>query len=194
MLEQLVERGGYLALFLGMLIEGEAVLLAAGALAHRGLFSFSWVVVTALAGGLCSDLLWYSIGRRYGTGFIQKRARLARHSAAVQHWMNRAGLLFVIGFHFMYGLRTIAPLIFGASRFSAQRFILLDLVGLIAWALSVAGVGYGLGASLHKLLGRAIKPEGALVLGLSVAAIIGVMTQRRIVARRRAANGTPPNA
>lgn len=189
MLEQLVERGGYLALFLGTLIEGETVLLAAGALAHRGLLSFPWVIATALAGGLCSDLLWYSIGRRFGGAFIQKRARLARHAATVQRWMHRAGPLFVVAFHFLYGLRTVTPLVLGASRFSAQRFLLLDLIGVIAWALSVAGFGFGFGASLHALLGRATRPEEALVVGLLVAIIVGFVTRRCIVSRRRATSG-----
>lgn len=43
----LIATYGYYALFLGTLLEGETVLVAAGYAAHRGLLELPWVIVIA---------------------------------------------------------------------------------------------------------------------------------------------------
>ena len=51
-MEALLLKYGYILLFLGVAVEGEAALLAAALLAHRGLFSLPIVILVAVAANL----------------------------------------------------------------------------------------------------------------------------------------------
>jgi len=61
---------GYAIVFLGVLLEnagvpvpGETILLAAGFLAHQGLFSLPWVITLAVAAAILGDNAGYWVGR-----------------------------------------------------------------------------------------------------------------------------------
>ncbi|RYZ52689.1 MAG: DedA family protein, partial [Proteobacteria bacterium] len=69
MFESLILQWGYLALAIGTLLEGETILIAAGAMAHKGLLSLPIVIVVAILGGFTGDVIWYFVGRKYGNPF-----------------------------------------------------------------------------------------------------------------------------
>ena len=69
----LLNHYGYLAVLAGTFLEGETVLLVAGALAREGYMSLFWVGLSAFMGGLGSDQLMFALGRRYGPAFLAKR-------------------------------------------------------------------------------------------------------------------------
>src|SRR3954471_8628857 len=102
MLESLIARWGYLGVGLGTCVEGEATVLAAGALAHKGLLVARWVCFAAFLGTVFADQVWFWIGRRFGSSFLQKRPKLAAHSARVQRWLERFGAAFVMSLRFLY--------------------------------------------------------------------------------------------
>jgi membrane protein DedA with SNARE-associated domain len=63
---ELVQTYGYLAVFLGSLIEGDALVLVASFLAYLGKLDLLWVMVAAFFGTWLSDIIWFMLGR-YGT-------------------------------------------------------------------------------------------------------------------------------
>ena len=83
----LLNHYGYLAVLAGTFLEGETVLLVAGALAREGYMSLFWVGLSAFMGGLGSDQLMFALGRRYGPAFLAKRPRLRRaaEKSAARH-------------------------------------------------------------------------------------------------------------
>jgi membrane protein DedA with SNARE-associated domain len=186
MLEHLLARWGYLAVFIGTALEGEAIVLVAAAVAHRGLLSPWLVGLSAFAGSVVSDQLWFLLGARAGQRWLARRPRLQKQVAIVEHWIRRWGTSFVIGFRFLYGLRTISPIVLGASGYSPARFVPLNLFGAALWAACFASLGYGLGATLHTLLGRATHPEEAAVIAIGVALALLIVTRRRERAATRA--------
>ncbi|MDB4973433.1 MAG: DedA family protein [Myxococcaceae bacterium] len=179
MLDALVLRWGYLAVGVGTMLEGETVLLAAGAMAHKGLLALPYVMLSAFAGGLANDLMWFTVGRHAGRAFITKRPRLAKHAAVVDRWIERSGTLFVLTFRFLPGVRTVGPILLGASSYSSARFMVLNALGAAVWSALVAFVGYGLGASIHALLGRATRPEEAALAALAVAVALWLFVSHR---------------
>jgi membrane protein DedA with SNARE-associated domain len=179
MLVALVLRWGYLAVGVGTMLEGETVLLAAGAMAHRGLLKLPWVMLAAFVGGVANDMLWYLVGRKAGRAFIVRRPRLAKHAGVVDRWIKRNSTLFVLAFRFLPGVRTVGPILLGAGDFPVPRFVLLNAVGAACWSVLVAFFGYGLGASLHAMLGRATHPEEAAALALVLAVALYLLVKRR---------------
>src|SRR5438552_15030682 len=61
--ELLLLKYGYLLLFVGVIFEGEAVLIAGSFLASRGYFNISTVALVALAANTMSAQFYYKIGR-----------------------------------------------------------------------------------------------------------------------------------
>jgi membrane protein DedA with SNARE-associated domain len=170
MLEGLIVRFGYLAIGLGTFFEGEAVLLAAGAIAHKGLLSLPGVVCSAALGSLAWGQLWFHIGRLLGGPLIERRPAWRARAAEGERFLVRYGSVFVLGFRFVSGMGTLAPALLGASRYPAGRFVSLDVWGAVVWAAAFAGAGWGLGAGLSGLFGRDIPWPRlvAAVLGLSL--------------------------
>ena len=66
---------GYLALFLGTVLEGETVVFLAGLAAHHGYLSFQAVVAVAVIGGFLGDQVFLFLGRRYGNRVTIKGER-----------------------------------------------------------------------------------------------------------------------
>ena len=100
-LEYLISQYGYIALFIGVFIEGETILIAAGFAARLGHLSLTWVILIAFAGSLAGDQFYFFLGRVRGKTFLQKRprweAKVKRAWALFEHYRT----LVIVGFRFM---------------------------------------------------------------------------------------------
>ena len=68
----------------------------------------------------------------------------------------------ILGFRFLYGLRTITPFIIGASRISPLRFLILNILGASIWAIVIGVIGYLFGHTIELFIGD-IKKYALLV-------------------------------
>jgi membrane protein DedA with SNARE-associated domain len=185
-LEAFIAHWGYLAIVVGTFLEGEAVLVVAGAMAHRGVLSLPWVMVAAFVGSLLGDQLWFLLGRRYGTPWIARRPKIQARTEVVQTWLRKYGTAFVIGFRFLYGLRSVTPALLGASGYHARRFAVLNVLGAAIWSAAFAGFGYGIGAGMKAMLARHGHMHELTATGLAVALISAALVIWRVGKRRRA--------
>lgn len=183
MLEAFVARFGYLAIGLGTFLEGETVLLAGGAFAHKGLLSLPGVIVAAFVGSLAGDQLWFFAGRHFGRRVIERRPRWKAQVARIDGFVARFGTAFVLGFRFLYGLRSVTPLFLGASGYPALRFALFNVIGAAVWAVGFGVGGWALGATLATVLRRSVHVEEAL-LGAVVLVAAGWAGSRALRRRR----------
>lgn len=184
-LASLIARWGYAAVAVGVFFEGETILLVAGAMAHRDLLSLPGVVVAAFAGSLLGDQLWFHLGHRYGRRFTERRPSWRKRAARVEALLTRYGTFFVIAFRFMYGFRTITPIVLGVTGYSAARFTLLNAVGAALWAIAFSAAGYGLGAGLKGMLGRATHVEELVLAALAAGVLLWLASLAVRAARRR---------
>lgn len=171
-LADLVAQYGYAAVFAGSLLEGETILLLAGAAAHSGYLSFAVVVVIAFCAGTLGDQILFGVGRRYGASLLRRYPRLATRVAPAQRLIRRHQNWLIVGVRFMYGLRLIGPFAIGMSEVPARRFVLLNLLGAAIWAPLVVGAGYLFGHALGWLFARMERLE-LIALG-GVALLVGV--------------------
>jgi membrane protein DedA with SNARE-associated domain len=151
-LEYMVSQYGYIALFIGVFLEGETILILAGIAAHLGDLSLTWVILIAFAGSLAGDQFYFFLGRVKGKAFLRKRpgweAKVKRVWALFAHYRT----LLILGFRFMYGLRSVTPFAFGLSGISGIRFFVLNAIGATVWSVAVAFVGYLFGAVARAVL------------------------------------------
>jgi membrane protein DedA with SNARE-associated domain len=183
-IEALIARWGYLAVGVGTFLEGETVLIASSALAHRGLLSLPWVMIVAFVGSVSGDQFWFHIGRRFGAKIIRRRERWRRHSERVQRQLRRFGWVFVLGFRFVYGIRTVTPVFLGTTGYPSGRFLILNAIGGAIWAASFGTLGWALGASLELVISRTARIE-EIVAATLVVVVAAWLVGRRFFRRSR---------
>lgn len=145
---------GLMLVFAGALIEGETIILLAGVLAHEGVLPFSWTVGTAAVGAFSGDQIWFRLGRRYGSDALTRFPRLVRYADKVRPWLKRKSDWIAASSRFVYGTRSVAPLLLGAHEYPGMRFALINSISASLWAFVVAGLGYLIGSGAEQLLGR----------------------------------------
>lgn len=163
---------GYLFVFLGSIAEGDATLLAAAFLAHRGYMQFAWVLILAFLGTVIASQVSFEFGRRKG------RAKLAAYSTAasrierISQWTSRFGGAFVLASRFLFGFRTLAPVVCGATGMNPLRFTIWNLAGAAIWTLAFGIAGYS-GAQLLTLFMTDIRRhEKAIAIGIAISALL----------------------
>jgi membrane protein DedA with SNARE-associated domain len=155
----LIERYGYLIVFLGVMLEGigiplpgETVLITAGALAHRGSLTLWETMVMGSLGAVMGGQAGYLIGRFGGRPFV---LRWGRYAFITPDRLGRAEMFFerhggkaVFLARFITGLRVFGALVAGMSRMSWRKYTLYSVLGGLLWAAAAVALGYFLWASL----------------------------------------------
>jgi membrane protein DedA with SNARE-associated domain len=185
-LASLIQQYGYMAVFVGSILEGETLLVLAGLAARRGYLSLQWVVVVAVTGAFIGDQIVFLLGRRLGPSVLARLPRLRSPIARADALLKRYGAFVVISLRFTYGLRLAGVLAIGMSRMSWSRFASLNLVGALLWAPIVAGAGYLLGSAVEPLLEEGRYGEYFL---FGTVIFVGVVVW--LLARRRARARVP---
>ncbi|OFA17446.1 hypothetical protein A4U49_02555 [Acidithiobacillus ferrivorans] len=144
---------GYWILFVGTLLEGEAVVIVAGALAHAGVLDLRMVIFISWLGSTLNDQVLYQLGYRYGERLLNILPRfLRRHVNQAEGLIHRFGDWVTLLFRFIYGTRTITPILLGVHHYPVRRYLWMNPLAAAVWAMLIAGIGYVLGASLQSLL------------------------------------------
>jgi membrane protein DedA with SNARE-associated domain len=171
-LETLLQTYGYLAVLIGTFAEGETFLVLGGFAAHRGYLALPWVILAAFIGTLMGDQLFFYLGRKHTQWVLARRPLWKARIDRAHQLLERYRTLLILGFRFMYGLRTIIPFLLGMSSVSTRKFIILDVIAAFVWAVAVGTGGYLFGNILEIILGD-IKHYELPILG--AIAIIGLL-------------------
>jgi len=164
----LLETYGYWALIVGTALEGETILILGGFAAHSGYLKLSIVILCAFIGTLIGDQFFFLMGRKRGKRFIEGRPGLLRKMEKAHRLLERHRTPVILGFRFLYGFRTITPFMIGTTAVSYIRFFILNAIGALIWACSVAGLGYFFGQAMTLLLGDIRHYEVAIAISLLI--------------------------
>ncbi len=176
MLAALIAQYGLLAVFLGSAIEGETVAFLGGVSAHRHLLPFWAVACAAALGSFLADQIFFFLGRWASAS--PRIARLAEKpiAAKVKALLERHPTTFILSFRFLYGMRTISPIIIGLSGVPARTFVVLNAIAAAVWGLVIPAVGYFFSDLVESLVGRLHLHVHLLIGLLVVAALAGALT------------------
>ncbi|MGU5780301.1 DedA family protein [Aeromonas caviae] len=150
---ELIQNYGYAAVAVGTFLEGETVLLLAGAAASRGHLAMPWVIAVATVASFAGDQLFFYLGRAYGPALLQRFPKLGAGTARARVLLERHNTPVILSVRFLYGLRIAGPLAIGMSGVGWLRFFVLNLIGAVVWACAIAALGYGTGQALASVLG-----------------------------------------
>ena len=181
-LEAFITAYGYPALVIGTLLEGGVVGMVAGGLAHRGYLQLPWVICVIFGCSFGADQFFFRVGKRNGMALLAKRPKLEPQVDRVRRFLVTYHIIAVLGFRFIYGMRTITPIVIGASGFDTRRFVLLNLCSTLLWATVVGCSGYFFSHFLETFLSDVRHHIVAIVL-------VGVVVSGGIWVWRRWAKG-----
>jgi membrane protein DedA with SNARE-associated domain len=183
---------GYWVLFVWTFLEGEAGLILAGFLAFQGYFTVPGVMATACAGAFCGDQFYFYLGRLKGHYLLRHSHTLVRKLRKGLRLIEKYGSLVAFSSRYTYGFRIVLPIILGMTPFPGGRFLWLNLVSALSWAVVFTLAGYLFGTSATILVGEDLARYEHYLLGILAGLIalvwlghLGHAWWRRQPARRR---------
>jgi membrane-associated protein len=169
---KVIEVGGLLLLlaiiyietgfFLGLVLPGGDYMLFAA-----GLFCGSqyletpifWLVALLILASFLGDLTGYFKGKWLGNKiFTDNKSRFFKldYLERGKKYYNNYGLWTLLFSRFMPVIRTLVPMIAGATAFPFRRFILFDALGAIAWVGSLVPLGYFIGKAYPGVINYSV--------------------------------------
>jgi phosphatidylglycerol lysyltransferase len=180
-MELLLLKYGYLLLFAGVLVEGEAFLIAGSFLASRGYFDISTVILVALAANMLSAQFYYTAARVRGRGWFEDRFPEKSIYRRIIDWVERHNNWLLLMSRFIFGFRIVIPAACGAVGMSAVRFVVLNTFAGILWVFPTALAGFYFGANAGRFLqgARQYTTVFVLVVGVAVTVFLAIRNVRQ---------------
>lgn len=176
---------GYAFLILGLIIEGDATLVAAAILAEQNYFDLRWVIGLAIAvSALTYEALYEIGGRGRKLGWLSPE-----HQARASRWLHSRSALSVIFFgRFMWGFRLVIPFASGMLHFRRRRFVWANTLGAAFWSLLLVFFGVALQTTFLSLLHDLKRYQSDIAVGiflLGMGFAIGSIPIQLTLRRRR---------
>ncbi|MGH8984349.1 MAG: DedA family protein [Acidimicrobiia bacterium] len=169
------------ALFLDLVIPGEAGMVVAGAAAARANVPLPTMIAAAAAGAILGDSVSYFIGRRWGMALTRRWGPLRRRlepriERAQGYFADHGGAAVFLG-RFVGVVRGVVPVVAGTAGMQYRRFLPWNVAASLVWTSAVVSAGYLIGRHVEAVVSRA----SLVVTGVVVAGVV----MWWVVARRR---------
>ena len=144
-METIIQDWGYLALFLYSFGGGMIGLAVASIFAFSGDLNIYYVIIVAFISNLLGDQFLFTIARNnkdYAKDMMQKHKRKIALSILM---MRKYGSLVVFVQKYLYGIKTLIPLVMGLSKYNSKKFLILNILSSAIWAVLVGSLAYFMG-------------------------------------------------
>lgn len=158
-------------LFIGILLPGDSLLFTAGFLASQGYFNIALLCLIVFCASFAGDNTGYFIGHRLGRRlFTRTESRFFKPEYPLkgQQFLNKHGGRAILLGKFMPIVRTMVPMVAGASGMEYRKFVTFNVAGGLIWAVGVTMAGYFLGSTIPGI-DKYLLPIIALVVIISIA-------------------------
>jgi len=192
----IIEGGGYLGIFLLMILENvfppipsELVIPFAGFVAARGDLSIIGVMIATTLGGTVGCMPWYFVGRLYGMRRLKKIVGkfgrvLTLNIEDIDHaqaWFQRHGHLAVFFGRLMPTVRSLISVPAGIARMPFGIFVLYSFFGTAIWNMALLFAGYVLESQYDSLAVYIDFFSNAIIVALVSIYVYRVVTYKKTV-------------
>lgn len=179
-LENLVETYGYLLILVWTLLEGETIVIVAGAVAYHEMLDARGVALAAFVGSFTSDQLLFHLARHHADHRLVQRVRERATYKHVMRLIERNSTLLILGFRFLYGVRNVTPVALGLSAVSARKYLVLNAIAAAVWAMSFTAAGYLFGQTVEVFIGKLVAAQhkllAAIAIGIAIYALYRLLS------------------
>lgn len=176
-------------------ISSEVIFGFAGVLAYQGHLSLALVIIAGTLAELAGSCVSYAAGRAAGRPAIERLGRFvlitrADISRAERFLSGRGGWAIPAG-RAMPLVRSFTSLAAGLAGVPALRFVILSLLGTLAYAAAVSSIGYAVGPAWNRVAGD-LSVAGYVLAALLVALLVTFVVRRLRELRRELGEQAPP--
>lgn len=135
-------------LLVGLILPGDSLLFTVGVVAGAGQLDIVSICALLTAASVLGDQSGYFLGYRTGPKIFRRPDSLffkQEYVSRTQAFYEKHGGKTLIYAKFVPIVRTFAPFMAGVGRMRYARFLSFNIVGGIAWVLSMTLAGYNLG-------------------------------------------------
>jgi membrane protein DedA with SNARE-associated domain len=147
-LQQFVETHAniaYVLIVLGVIAEGEIVVIIAGIFANLGSLNIFYAFLATLLGGSLKSMIGYSVGMYLHTShsnhFIVRNAEKRLNYFLPKFHQRQFWSLFVSRF-LVLGLHWFSLIFSGYKKIKMRRFTEAELASLLVWSVTMLSIGY----------------------------------------------------
>lgn len=183
-----IEQYGLLAVFLGCVAEGESAAILGGFFAHQHVFVLWHAFVAAALGAFAGDTFFFILGRSFADNRHVVRLRRRPGFRRAYRLLNTHPNIFVLSNRYVYGMRLVGGIAAGLSTIAAPRFIILNAISSVIWAVLFSSIGYVFGLGAEHFVGQALLRHERLLIGLGIGltvAVLAWLAARHIAKRER---------
>ncbi len=158
----------YFLVFLGLILEGEAVLFIAVFYTIKGFFNPIFIIPVIFSGVFVGDILWYKLGF-YIDCYVSFLGRwICRLSAPFDGYIQTRLRRAIFISKFTYGLGHAAIARAGALKVPMKEFLKADAIASFFWMLIVGGIAHASAAAFDYFRRYLKIAEIGLLFGLVV--------------------------
>jgi membrane-associated protein len=135
-------------MLVGFFLPGDSLLVTAGIFASRGDLNIIVLVALLIPATLIGDSLGYLIGKKVGPIiFTKEQSFFFRKDYIIKtkNFYDKYGGITITIARFMPIIRTFAATVAGVAQMKYLKFLAYDIMGGVAWVLSMTFIGYFLG-------------------------------------------------
>lgn len=160
-------------LLVGFFLPGDSMLFAAGVVAATTpaldiVKLNALLIVCAIVG----DAVGFQIGARAGSNLYKREKSFffrPQHLQRTKEFYEKHGGKTIIMARFVPIIRTFAPVVAGIAQMPYRRFAMFNIVGGIAWVLSMTLLGYFLGRIINP---KSVDKIALLIIFISVLPLV----------------------
>ncbi len=148
-------------LLIGFLLPGDSLLVVLGLVAKLAEWDIVLLMAALSVAAILGDTVGYGIGAKAGAALFSRpdsRFFKQEYLATARAFFERHGGKSIIFARFMPIVRTFVPVVAGAAKMNYRKFVVFNIVGGIAWVVSMLLFGYYVidiaNPPMRKLLGR----------------------------------------
>jgi len=144
-LEELIKDWGYIVLFLYSFGGGFLALGVAGVLSYTGDLNIYITLIVASSANFIGDQFLFLLARNNKMQAKNMMKKHKRKIALAHVMMKKYGSIVIFLQKYIYGIKTLIPLVMGLTKYDARKFIFFNILATICWTLIVGISAYLLG-------------------------------------------------
>lgn len=188
---ELVERFGYVGLFVATLIEStfvpipaEVTMVPAGILAAQGVFTYTGVMVSSVLGIIAGSLVNYVFAVKFGRSLLLKYGHYIfikpEFLTQTERFFARYGSAAIFIGRLLPVIKHYISFVAGIGRMPMKPFIIYTALGGTLWCAIMLHIGY-----LAELSAQATNSNlggiGIVILGVALVSLLAWLVKRKLM-------------
>lgn len=143
-------------LFFGFFLPGDSLLFVAGLMCGSPIFDVNiyTLIISLIIAGILGNFVGYYFGKKTGPVLFRRDDSFffkKKHVNAAKEFYNRYGGTAIVLGRFLPIIRTFVPIMAGVVNLDFRKFVIFNIVGCVAWILSMVLSGFFLGKAFPTL-------------------------------------------